>query len=280
MGSGSDAVTGCKSHNLTRHYTKSQLIGSILEIKNKFANHYAVVVEVQDDDVFIVHLTEDGTVTRRNANTTSTGRNVMIYNVYDGELKPFAPDVIVKRAMSKIGTHKYSLLYMNCGHFATWCRYGEYRLIQHGFDFNEKTKEMNVRTAVKEIGDKEVNISVGEIKEKWNLKFDDDGVNLGLSAQARGVTSTLGPVKGTLGTAEGGMGFKVAEDGVEAGVKLSARVSALSVGRASVEVGPSLDTGIKAGEDGVGLSLAGFGFEIGKKTHVSLFGLKVGFDFS
>ncbi|MEM8642255.1 MAG: lecithin retinol acyltransferase family protein [Cyanobacteria bacterium P01_G01_bin.54] len=38
---------------------------------------------------------------------------------------PFRPEVIVQRALSRLGEHKYHLLSNNCEHFATWCRTGQ-----------------------------------------------------------------------------------------------------------------------------------------------------------
>lgn len=36
----------------------------------------------------------------------------------------FIPDVVVKRAFSRLGENKYNLLFNNCEHFATWCKTG------------------------------------------------------------------------------------------------------------------------------------------------------------
>ncbi len=36
----------------------------------------------------------------------------------------FIPDVVVNRAMSRLGEQKYNLLFNNCEHFATWCKTG------------------------------------------------------------------------------------------------------------------------------------------------------------
>jgi hypothetical protein len=38
--------------------------------------------------------------------------------------RPLPPDEIVGNALMKIGEVGYNLLYQNCEHFATWCRYG------------------------------------------------------------------------------------------------------------------------------------------------------------
>ena len=40
----------------------------------------------------------------------------------------FRPDsvaTIVKRALESIGRKGYNLIWKNCEHFATWCRYGK-----------------------------------------------------------------------------------------------------------------------------------------------------------
>lgn len=37
----------------------------------------------------------------------------------------FIPDVVLKRAYSRIGEQKYNLLFHNCEHFATWCKTGK-----------------------------------------------------------------------------------------------------------------------------------------------------------
>lgn len=39
--------------------------------------------------------------------------------------KPLPEHEIVERALSKVGTSGYNLLFNNCEHFARWCRYGE-----------------------------------------------------------------------------------------------------------------------------------------------------------
>ncbi len=36
----------------------------------------------------------------------------------------FLPEVVLKRATSRLGENKYNLLFNNCEHFATWCKTG------------------------------------------------------------------------------------------------------------------------------------------------------------
>ncbi len=36
----------------------------------------------------------------------------------------FIPDVVIRRAISRLGEQKYNLLFNNCEHFTTWCKTG------------------------------------------------------------------------------------------------------------------------------------------------------------
>jgi hypothetical protein len=36
----------------------------------------------------------------------------------------FVPDIVVRRAQSRLGENQYNLLFNNCEHFATWCKTG------------------------------------------------------------------------------------------------------------------------------------------------------------
>ncbi len=44
----------------------------------------------------------------------------MYYFIY----RPLHPEMIVQSALSKVGDVGYNMLFNNCEHFATWCRYG------------------------------------------------------------------------------------------------------------------------------------------------------------
>lgn len=46
-------------------------------------------------------------------------------NNKDKKSKPFDPDEIIERALSKLGAIPYNVLWNNCEHFAAWCRNGE-----------------------------------------------------------------------------------------------------------------------------------------------------------
>ncbi|XP_025091124.1 HRAS-like suppressor 3 [Pomacea canaliculata] len=45
-------------------------------------------------------------------------------NSLDKKMRPFHPETILTRALSKIGDDSYNIFTNNCEHFATWCRYG------------------------------------------------------------------------------------------------------------------------------------------------------------
>ncbi|XP_048241389.1 phospholipase A and acyltransferase 3-like [Haliotis rufescens] len=46
-------------------------------------------------------------------------------NSKDEKLEHFKPSEIVRRALSKIGEVGYNLIFKNCEHFASWCRYNK-----------------------------------------------------------------------------------------------------------------------------------------------------------
>jgi len=47
-----------------------------------------------------------------------------INNQLDATHHPFPPVIIVERALLRLGSGNYNLLWNNCEHFAKWCRYG------------------------------------------------------------------------------------------------------------------------------------------------------------
>jgi len=47
-----------------------------------------------------------------------------VNNSKDGYIRADAPHVIVNRALSRMGVIGYNMLWSNCEHFASWCRYG------------------------------------------------------------------------------------------------------------------------------------------------------------
>ena len=52
----------------------------------------------------------------------SSGYTLTIRNIF---CRPYSEQEIVKRAKSKLGEQGYNILFQNCEHFVTWCRYGK-----------------------------------------------------------------------------------------------------------------------------------------------------------
>uniref|UniRef100_A0A7E4VZB5 LRAT domain-containing protein n=1 Tax=Panagrellus redivivus TaxID=6233 RepID=A0A7E4VZB5_PANRE len=159
----------------------------------------------------------------------------------------------------------YHCIFKNCAHFVYECLSEDEPQVpfwkQEVFQIHENKKG---------------EVVVGEVAVK------SDGIGLNGKAVILKEEVNIGDtvVKVSAGSAEAGAKVWEKDVGLDLGFKANARAGSASVGPASIEVGPSLDTGVKAGKDGVGLTVFGVGAEIGKKTSVSLFGFKVGWDFS
>jgi hypothetical protein len=74
----------------------------------------------------------DGSVIHWRKHTDTIERTSWATFVYDAKSKVyvkryricFTPDVVVRRAESRLGERHYNLLFNNCEHFATWCKTG------------------------------------------------------------------------------------------------------------------------------------------------------------
>lgn len=60
------------------------------------------------------------TIERTSLETFSQGNPIYVKSYPLG----YTPDVVVERALSRMGEKKYNLLFNNCEHFATWCKTG------------------------------------------------------------------------------------------------------------------------------------------------------------
>ncbi|XP_046583669.1 phospholipase A and acyltransferase 2-like isoform X1 [Haliotis rubra] len=117
-------------------------LGDMLEFKRGAYSQWAVYVGNKE----VVHLsgvdgpTQSGLFTsvsisgaqfdngiiRKDAFWDVVGLNeVCKNNSKDEKLKHFKPSEIVQRALSRLGEVGYNILFNNCEHFATWCRYGK-----------------------------------------------------------------------------------------------------------------------------------------------------------
>lgn len=64
-------------------------------------------------------------VCRISTDEFADGRQVQVLEYEPSECSP--PDVVVDRALSRVGCRGYDLVSNNCEHFATWCKTGERR---------------------------------------------------------------------------------------------------------------------------------------------------------
>lgn len=114
------------------------------------------------------------TVERTSLATFSKGNKIYVKN-YPTH---FIPDVVLKRAKSRLGEKKYNLLSNNCEHFATWCKTGvsDSRQIR---DFIPIISQMNteklyepiaeaVRGSDREKADRMFNKAITDIKIVWD----------------------------------------------------------------------------------------------------------------
>uniref|UniRef100_A0A7E4UPZ3 LRAT domain-containing protein n=1 Tax=Panagrellus redivivus TaxID=6233 RepID=A0A7E4UPZ3_PANRE len=106
--------------------------GDLIEIKRLNLGvtticHWAVAVEVESDDCFVVNLTDDSVVHRERLSKITFDKNCRINNSHDEQCPPFEAEEVVKRAIGKVGQSElpYSLRENNCEHFAKYCRNGD-----------------------------------------------------------------------------------------------------------------------------------------------------------
>ena len=62
------------------------------------------------------------TIERTSLETFARGNPIYVAKHANGF--SYIPDVVVERAESRLGEHKYNLLFNNCEHFANWCKTG------------------------------------------------------------------------------------------------------------------------------------------------------------
>ncbi|CAC5424350.1 PLA2G16 [Mytilus coruscus] len=172
---------------LAKNYFHNRLVldslepGDLIAIKEKiFYSHWAVYAGFEQ----VIHLTGDGTegiVSNAGHSFSIAGVSfdkcvVKIENFWkvaangiakknnkkDKENMPFRGRDIVRRALSKIGPIKYNLLWGNCEHFASWCRYDKEMSAQ-------VDKAFTVGTVVAGIA-----VVGGLLNEFFNFFKDDD----------------------------------------------------------------------------------------------------------
>eukprot|EP00106_Octopus_bimaculoides_P006250 XP_014773692.1 PREDICTED: retinoic acid receptor responder protein 3-like [Octopus bimaculoides] len=105
-------------------------LGSILRFNRGSYDHYAIYAGLGS----VIHYSGeadmktqyDAKVRRESLSAVAAGSPVTVANIHDEETQPFGRCDIVRRAQSRIGEYKYSILSNNCEHFVNWCRYGKH----------------------------------------------------------------------------------------------------------------------------------------------------------
>uniref|UniRef100_A0A7E4VIY7 LRAT domain-containing protein n=1 Tax=Panagrellus redivivus TaxID=6233 RepID=A0A7E4VIY7_PANRE len=188
-----------------------------------------------------------------------------VFRVEHGKLKKSKNEVAElaeKLAEEETGKGKYHLFFNNCAHFVYYC-YGEEDevpiLNKHLFYFYNS----------------------GDAFAFGGIGVETTGVGIKGKAAAFVEEVAIGgvPCKGAVGTAELGAKLWDKNSGLDLGFKTNMRVASAVVGPVSLELGPSFDTGIQVGSDGIGAAYFGIGGQIGPKTNIQLFGIKIGIDF-
>ena len=92
-----------------------------------FFQHWAVAVECEPKDCFVVNLTDDSIVHRERLSQITFGKNCRINNSLDYWFPPLAQEEIVQRAIGSVGESRrpYNFTEYNCEHFAKECRNGQ-----------------------------------------------------------------------------------------------------------------------------------------------------------
>lgn len=97
--------------------------------------HHGIVEEVDDVTGRLLVINYNGEPVKRDGHYASVRREWVTRNknLYRFEYAPdgcFPPDVVVARAMSRLGEAKYNPFTENCEHFARWCKTGQSRSSQ------------------------------------------------------------------------------------------------------------------------------------------------------
>jgi hypothetical protein len=78
-------------------------------------------IDCGDDSV--IHYRKPSEIVERTSLATFTrGNPIYVKQYLEGFC--FIPEVVVERALSRLGEQKYNMLFNNCEHFATWCKTG------------------------------------------------------------------------------------------------------------------------------------------------------------
>ena len=91
--------------------------------------HHAIIIDAEPGSLNVVHYNgpniNKGIIMEE---WISIDQTQLLYRIDYKDCNH--PDVVIQRARSRVGEHKYNLLTNNCEHFARWCKTGQHRSIQ------------------------------------------------------------------------------------------------------------------------------------------------------
>uniref|UniRef100_A0AC35FY98 LRAT domain-containing protein n=1 Tax=Panagrolaimus sp. PS1159 TaxID=55785 RepID=A0AC35FY98_9BILA len=106
--------------------------GDLIECDSGLFCHWAVYVGRQGTRHLVVHRVGQFSTDENNTGIRVSefrdlfnNRKCRIYNYMDGRATVNNPQETVDRAMSRVHDKEYNLVFGNCEHFATWCRYSQ-----------------------------------------------------------------------------------------------------------------------------------------------------------
>ncbi|XP_059140668.1 phospholipase A and acyltransferase 4-like [Physella acuta] len=122
-----------KSHN--KQVLAQVKLGDLLEFKRLMYSHWAVYTGKDQVTHFATksgdfNASEVPEIRVDDVHKVTGTSQVLVNNALDKELSPLPVKDILENAKSKLGSRGYDLVFSNCEHFATWCRYGKARSLQ------------------------------------------------------------------------------------------------------------------------------------------------------
>lgn len=99
-------------------------------------------------DGTVIHYRKPSAIIERTSMATLAGSSSIYVKSYQTS---FIPDVVIRRAESRLGEQKYNLLFNNCEHFANWCKTGV-SYSQQVVDFVPMLANINVDSLTEPLG--------------------------------------------------------------------------------------------------------------------------------
>lgn len=77
-------------------------------------------------DGTVIHYREGESITRSSEPFFTLGETIQIQPYVNSD----SPELVIERAVSRLGERDYHLVFNNCEHFAIWCKTGKHRSLQ------------------------------------------------------------------------------------------------------------------------------------------------------